>query len=168
MIAAPVPLQAQNPRRTSWNITDVLIRVSMMNSTTFHRISINNIHMVSVLPLGGRTKMVHTSSVGSVLCYQMYCNSTTSLSHWDRLGGGGGELFPLPGRSPTAKPVCVWPGGGCVLRLCFASTGGIPPPHLSQTETHHLVVMGQLGLGVAVPGGVDNYIDRACRSHQRP
>ena len=70
-------------------------------------------------------------------------------------------MFPLIGRPLAATPGGIQPGGGCDLRNCFTSTGGLPPPPLPLTLPHNILGKEQRVLGVVVLGGNDTHIDRA-------
>ena len=93
MMVVSIPLPAQIPCRTSWNVTTLLIHVSIMASVTLQRTSRSPIPLVFEFPLGTRIRIFHPSSVGIVIFYHMNWSNSTSFIHFGGLGGGGVASF---------------------------------------------------------------------------
>ena len=85
----PVLLPAWKPWRTSCRWTIFLRQVSMIASTTFHTNYTRPTPQASVLPLGIRTKILHTISVGISLLFHINWFISTSFCHFYVLGGVG-------------------------------------------------------------------------------
>ena len=81
-ISIPVIFPAQKPCRTSWRQIISLGQESIISSTTFHSNSNRLPPLVSVFPLGIRTKIVHPISLGiSPGCHTNWVISTSFFHH---------------------------------------------------------------------------------------
>ena len=124
IIAIPVPLPALNLWIMSCFCRLAWRRMSISESTTFHRVSNILMPCVLVAPFLIRTRIVHPSSWGISPVRHMCC--TISTKHRQRSLYGGSSTATRG----TAPVTTVWSAtrGGVYVRLTCVGVGGVPLP----------------------------------------